>query len=131
MLPKVDHTQAKSSTTNSPNSGQNIQPTDIRHQNQSTEENTNSGQSNNFFQLQLINAIACLGLTLFALAVLTCPPVASVIGIATALTKTVSTVSTVGTIACLLAVSGLYAYRCSNSPNDGAETLTATQQSSL
>ena len=63
--------------------------------------------------------------------VLTCPPVASVIGIATALTKTVSTVSTVGTIACLLAVSGLYAYRCNNRPNDGAETLTATRQSSL
>ena len=81
--------------------------------------NTNISQSNSSFELQLVYAIGCLGLALFALAVLTCPPVASVLGIATAFTKTVSTVSA---ITGLLVFSGLFAYQYNKHRTDRAET---------
>ena len=86
--------------------------------NSSVVRNTNISQSNSSFELQLVYGIGCLGLALFSLAVLTCPPVASVLGMATAFTKTVSAITG------LLVFSGLFAYQYNKHRTDRAETPT-------
>lgn len=86
----------------------------------------NPASSNNaYFQLQCIKALVGLGLALFALAVMTCTPIASALGIASAFTANISTVSTIGSIASLLAAAGVYAFhRNRNSEDADVPTLS-------